>query len=334
MFAYIIKKTAYGLLVMLGVISLIFVLFNILPGDPARMMLGQNADQESIDMIHKELGLDKPLGIRYLVYLNDLSPVGIDKEGDFGFKSPELGRSYQSDRSVSSILAEAFPNTILLALVSITIAFVFGVLFGSIAAIYKDTWIEKLILLITSLGMSLPSFFAAILIAWVFAFLLADYTGLSMFGSLYSVDDFGRGEYVDLKNIILPAVTLGIRPLSVICELTKSTMKEVLQQDYIRTAKAKGLSMFKIIKNHALRNTLNPVVSSISSWFASLLAGAVFVEYIFDWKGVGVVIVDSLEKYDFPVLMGALIVICIMLVIINILTDIVYAFLDPRIKMA
>lgn len=334
MFAYIIKKTAYGLLVMLGVISLIFVLFNILPGDPARMMLGQNADQESIDMIHKELGLDKPLGIRYLVYLNDLSPVGIDKEGDFGFKSPELGRSYQSDRSVSSILAEAFPNTILLALVSITIAFVFGVLFGSIAAIYKDTWIEKSILLITSLGMSLPSFFAAILIAWVFAFLLADYTGLSMFGSLYSVDDFGRGEYVDLKNIILPAVTLGIRPLSVICELTKSTMKEVLQQDYIRTAKAKGLSMFKVIKNHALRNTLNPVVSSISSWFASLLAGAVFVEYIFDWKGVGVVIVDSLEKYDFPVLMGALIVICIMLVIINILTDIVYAFLDPRIKMA
>lgn len=334
MFAYIIKKTAYGLLVMLGVVSLIFVLFNILPGDPARMMLGQNADQESIDLLHKELGLDKPLGIRYLTYLNDLSPVGIDRNGNFGFKLPELGRSYQSDRSVSSILAEAFPNTILLALVSITMAFVLGVLFGSVAAIYKDTWIEKAILLITSLGMSLPSFFAAILIAWIFAFLLADYTGLSMFGSLYGVDDFGRGEYVDLKNIILPAVTLGIRPLSVICELTKSTMKEVLQQDYIRTAKAKGLSMFRIIKNHALRNTLNPVVSSISSWFASLLAGAVFVEYIFDWKGVGVVIVDSLEKYDFPVLMGALIVICIMLVIINILTDIVYAFLDPRIKIA
>lgn len=334
MFAYILKKTAYGLLVMLGVVSLIFVLFNILPGDPARMMLGQNADQESIDLLHKELGLDKPLGIRYLRYLNDLSPVGVDHEGNFGFKLPELGRSYQSDRSVSSILAEAFPNTILLALVSITMAFVLGVLFGSVAAIYKDTWIEKAILLITSLGMSLPSFFAAILIAWIFAFLLADYTGLSMFGSLYGVDDFGRGEYVDLKNIILPAVTLGIRPLSVICELTKSTMKEVLQQDYIRTAKAKGLSMFRIIKNHALRNTLNPVVSSISSWFASLLAGAVFVEYIFDWKGVGVVIVDSLEKYDFPVLMGTLIVICIMLVIINILTDIVYAFLDPRIKIA
>ncbi|MBO5963517.1 MAG: ABC transporter permease [Bacteroidales bacterium] len=332
MFKYVLKKIGYGFLVMLGVISLIFVLFNILPGDPARMMLGQNADQESIDMIHKELGLDKPLGVQYLEYLNDLSPIGIDKEGDFGFKVPDLRRSYQSGKTVSSILLESFPNTILLALVSITFAFVVGVTLGSLAAIYSDTWLEKLILLITSLGMSLPSFFAAILIAWFFAFVLADYTGLSMFGSLYSIDDFGNGEYIDLKNIILPALTLGIRPLSVICELTKSTMKEVLQQDYIRTAKAKGLSKFQIIKNHALRNTLNPVVSSISSWFASLIAGAVFVEYIFDWKGVGVVIVDSLEKYDFPVLMGTLIVICVMLIIINILTDIVYALLDPRIK--
>lgn len=317
---------------MLGVITLIFALFNILPGDPARMMLGQNADQESIDMIHKELGLDKPLPIQYLDYLNDLSPIGMDEDGKFGFKAPNLRRSYQSGKTVASILGESFPNTILLALVSIAFAFVVGVTLGSLAAIYSDTWLEKAILLLTSFGMSLPSFFAAILIAWFFAFVLADYTGLSMFGSLYSVDDFGNGEYIDLKNLILPALTLGIRPLSVICELTKSTMKEVLQQDYIRTAKAKGLSKFQIIKHHALRNTLNPVVSSISSWFASLIAGAVFVEYIFDWKGVGVVIVDSLEKYDFPVLMGTLIVICVMLIMINILTDIIHAMLDPRIK--
>ncbi|MBO5838256.1 MAG: ABC transporter permease [Bacteroidales bacterium] len=332
MFQYVIRKIGYGLLVMLGVITLIFALFNILPGDPARMMLGQNADQESIDMIHKELGLDKPLPIQYLDYLNDLSPIGMDEDGKFGFKAPNLRRSYQSGKTVASILGESFPNTILLALVSIAFAFVVGVTLGSLAAIYSDTWLEKAILLLTSFGMSLPSFFAAILIAWFFAFVLADFTGLSMFGSLYSVDDFGNGEYIDLKNLILPALTLGIRPLSVICELTKSTMKEVLQQDYIRTAKAKGLSKFQIIKNHALRNTLNPVVSSISSWFASLIAGAVFVEYIFDWKGVGVVIVDSLEKYDFPVLMGTLIVICVMLIMINILTDIIHAMLDPRIK--
>ncbi|MGM9820837.1 MAG: ABC transporter permease [Candidatus Onthomorpha sp.] len=332
MFNYIIKKVAYGLLVMLGVITLIFVLFNLLPGDPARMMLGQNADKESIEILHKELGLDKPVYVQYFNYLNDLSPIGFDKDGSFGFKTPDLRRSYQSGRSVSSILADSFPNTILLAVVSIAFAFVVGVSLGALAAIYSDTWFEKFVLVITSLGMSLPSFFAAILIAWFFAFILADYTGLSMFGSLYSVDDFGNGEYIDLKNLILPALTLGIRPLAVICELTKSTMKEVLQQDYIRTAKAKGLSKFQIIRKHALRNTLNPVVSSISGWFASLIAGAVFVEYIFDWKGVGVVIVDSLEKYDFPVLMGSLIVICVMLIIINILTDITYAALDPRIK--
>ena len=332
MFNYIVKKVAYGLLVMLGVITLIFVLFNLLPGDPARMMLGQNADRESIEILHKELGLDKPVYVQYFNYLNDLSPIGFDKDGSFGFKTPDLRRSYQSGRSVSSILADSFPNTILLAVVSIAFAFVVGVSLGALAAIYSDTWFEKFVLVITSLGMSLPSFFAAILIAWFFAFILADYTGLSMFGSLYSVDDFGNGEYIDLKNLILPALTLGIRPIAVICELTKSTMKEVLQQDYIRTAKAKGLSKFQIITKHALRNTLNPVVSSISGWFASLIAGAVFVEYIFDWKGVGVVIVDSLEKYDFPVLMGSLIVICVMLIIINILTDITYAALDPRIK--
>lgn len=328
----IVRKTGYGLLVMLGVITLIFLLFNILPGDPARMMLGQNADKESIDILHKQLGLDKPIGVRYLDYLNDLSPIGVDKDGDFGFKTPDLRRSYQTGKSVSDILAEAFPNTILLAAVSIAFAFVLGVALGIVAALKSDTWVEKAILLVTSLGMSLPSFFAAILIAWVFAFLLADYTGLSMFGSLYSVDDFGNGEYLDLKNLILPALTLGIRPLSVICELTKSSMKEVLSQDYIRTARAKGLTRFQIIRRHALRATLNPVVSSVSGWFASLLAGAVFVEYIFDWKGVGVVIVDSLEKYDFPVLMGTLIVICVMLVLINILTDIAYAALDPRMR--
>ena len=332
MFNYIVKKVAYGLLVMLGVITLIFVLFNLLPGDPARMMLGQNADRESIEILHKELGLDKPVYVQYFNYLNDLSPIGFDKDGSFGFKTPDLRRSHPSGRSVSSILADSFPYTILLAVVSIAFAFVVGVSLGALAAIYSDTWFEKFVLVITSLGMSLPSFFAAILIAWFFAFILADYTGLSMFGSLYSVDDFGNGEYIDLKNLILPALTLGIRPLAVICELTKSTMKEVLQQDYIRTAKAKGLSKFQIITKHALRNTLNPVVSSISGWFASLIAGAVFVEYIFDWKGVGVVIVDSLEKYDFPVLMGSLIVICVMLIIINILTDITYAALDPRIK--
>jgi peptide/nickel transport system permease protein len=182
--------------------------------------------------------------------------------------------------------------------------------------------------------MSLPSFFAAILMAWIFAFVLADFTGLNMFGSLFTVDDFGRGEYLDLKNLILPALTLGIRPLAVITGLTRNSMLEVLSQDYIRTARAKGLSYYRVITRHALRNALNPVVTAVSGWFASLMAGAVFVEYVFDWKGIGVVIVNGLEKYDFPVVMGAVLFIAVMLVIINIFVDIIYGLLDPRVRLA
>ena len=230
------------------------------------------------------------------------------------------------------MLSEALPNTIILALASILFAFVVGVILGSISSIYINTWVDRLIQVITSIGMSLPSFFAAIIIAWFFAFKLSDWTHLSMFGSLKVVDDMGEGEHICLKNLILPALTLGIRPLAVITELTKSTMHDVFQQDYIRTAKAKGLSTFQVIYHHALKNTLNPVITAVSGWFASLVAGAVFVEYIFDWKGMGVVIVNSLETYDFPVIMASLLVVCIFLVLINIVTDIIYGYLDPQVK--
>jgi peptide/nickel transport system permease protein len=354
---YVLKKIGYGVLVIFGVVTLVFFLFNILPGDPARMMLGQRADEESINIIHKDLGLDKPLSIQYLNYLNDLAPISFHsttKTSNFYLdttkyhsftkllklgnkvvilKKPYLRRSYQTKREVSEILATSFPNTIILAIASIMIAFVLGVALGSFSALHNNTWVDRLIQVITSIGMSLPSFFAAIIIAWLFAFVLSKYTHLSMFGSLYVVDNMGEGEHLCLKNLILPAITLGIRPLAVITELTKSTMIDVLSQDYIRTAKAKGLSMFNVIYHHALKNALNPVITAISGWFASLIAGAVFVEYIFDWKGVGVVIVDSLEKYDFPVVMGALLVICILLIIINIVTDIIYGILDARIRI-
>jgi len=206
-------------------------------------------------------------------------------------------------------------------------------LIGILSAIWKDSWFDKAALVLSVFGISLPSFFAAIIMAWIFAFLLADYTGLNMVGSLYTVDDFGDGKYLDLKNLILPAVTLGIRPLAIIIELTRSSLLEVLGQDYIRTAKAKGLNKYQIIRNHALRNALNPVLTAVTGWFASLMAGAVFVEYVFDWKGIGVVIVDSLEQFDFPVLMGAVLFISIILVLINIFVDILYGYLDPRIRM-
>jgi peptide/nickel transport system permease protein len=181
--------------------------------------------------------------------------------------------------------------------------------------------------------MSLPSFFAAILNAWIFAFVLAHITHLNMTGSLYSVDDLGRGEYLDLKNLILPAFTLGIRPLAIIVELTRNSLLDVLSQDYIRTAKAKGLSPRRILLKHALKNALNPVVTAATGWLASLLAGAVFVEYIFDWKGIGLVIVNALDKYDFPVIMGAVLFISVILILINIFADIMYGLIDPRVRI-
>jgi len=356
MLTFVLKKLGYGLLVLWGVVTLVFFLFNILPGDPARMMLGQRADKESIDIIHKELGLDKPVYVQYLNYLNNIIPISFHStktNSDFYFdknkytcsvkilevgnfkivaKKPYLGKSYQNKKNVSEIISEAVRNTFILALSSILLAFVFGVILGSISSIYINTWVDKFIQILTSIGMSLPSFFAAIIIAWLFAFKLADYTHLSMFGSLKEVDDMGTGEYIALKNTVLPAVTLGIRPLAVITELTKNTLNEVFSQDYIRTAYSKGLTKFQVIYHHALKNALNPVITAISGWFASLLAGAVFVEYIFDWKGMGVVIVNALDVYDFPVIMSSLLIICIFLVLINILTDIIYGRLDPKVR--
>lgn len=357
MLSFILKRLYYGLLVLFGVVTLVFVLFNILPGDPARMMLGQRADMASVEAINKELGRDKPLLLQYAGFVNDLSPLSFhQKENDSsepGFqkyapyvklftigntaillKPPYLRRSYQSQRKVTDIIMQALPNTLLLATVAMGFAIIIGIFVGVATALRKDTWFDHAALIVSVLGMSLPSFFAAILMAWLFAFVLADYTGLSMFGTLYSVDDFGRGEYLDLKNLILPALTLGIRPLAIIIELTRSSMLEVLSQDFIRTARAKGLSKNRVIYRHALRNALNPVVTAASGWFASLMAGAVFVEYVFDWKGIGVVIVDGLEKYDFPVVMGAVLFIAVMLVIINIFVDIIYGVLDPRVRLA
>jgi peptide/nickel transport system permease protein len=357
MLQYIVKRLFYGLLVMLGVIIIVFLLFNVLPGDPARMMLGQRADIASVEAINKDLGRDKPLFTQFFNYLNDLSFISVHNKKNtesywyldsskysfvkliqindiaFVLKKPYLRRSYQSKRMVTEIISEAFPKTALLATVSMLIALIIGLIIGIFSALKKDGIFDKISLVISAVGMSLPSFFAAILFAWIFAYLLADYTGLNMFGSMYSVDDLGNGEYLDLKNLILPAITLGIRPLAVIVELTRSSMLDVMSQDYIRTAKAKGLTTYKIITRHALKNAMNPVITAVSGWLASLMAGAVFVEYVFDWKGVGVIIVDALEKYDFPVVMGVLLFISIILVIINIFVDILYGLLDPRIRV-
>lgn len=353
--AYVARKLLYGLAVLWGVATLVFFLFNILPGDPAQMMLGQRADKASVDAIREELGLNQSLGKQYVDYLNDLVPLsfydvskGTQKLDRIGrhcvlgavgttavvLKAPYLGVSYQSKRKVTEVLGEAFPNTLLLAAVSITIALALGLLIGILAAVVNKPFWNKTVLFVTTIGMSLPSFFAAILMAWVFGFLLEGVTGLNMTGSLYAVDDYGRGEYMNLSNLILPALTLGMRPLAVVTELTRTSLLEAMAMDYVRTAKAKGLKLWRVVCVHALRNALNPVVTAVSGWFASLLAGAVFVEYVFDWKGIGVVVVDALDKYDFPVIMGAVLLIAVMLIVVNLVVDIIYGIIDPRVRIA
>ena len=357
MILFIIRKLIYGSIVLWGVLTVVFFLFNILPADPARMMLDKREDAEQLAVIKHKYGFDRPIIEQYFMYINDVSPFSIHSNDTEDFTSletnkydyvklfsilemtvvakiPYLRESFVSaGESVVSIISRTFKNTFVLAFSAILIALLIGLLLGVLSAIYKDTFLDKLILFISALGMSLPSFFASILIAWVFGFILHSYTGLSMTGSLFEVDDYGRGLSLELKNLILPAMTLGIRPLAVIIQLSRSSLLDVFSMDYIRTARAKGLSNVVIIIKHALTNALNPVVTAISGWFASLLAGAVFVEYIFGWNGIGKEIVDSLNKMDLPVIMGSVLLIALLFVVINILVDLIYGWLDPRVRI-
>ena len=345
----------YGVLTLFGVVTIIFYLFHFLPGDPARMMLGQNESAQQLALVKKKYGFDQPLGQQYLYYLNDLSLVSWHSKSDedytfytpdqYGgvllysgvsgqwvFKAPYLRDSFQkSGKKVSEVIAETLPNTAILAVSSISLAVFLGILLGVISVWFKDGWLDRLIQLVSTVGMSVPSFFSAILFAWFFGYVLHQYTNLNMTGSLIEVDDYGEGTYVAWKNLILPAVVLGIRPIAVVTQLMRNSLWEQMQQDYIRTARAKGLTDWAIMWRHAMKNALNPVVTAVSGWFASMLAGAVFVEYIFGWNGLGKEIVDALNTLDLPVIMGAVLVIATMFIIINILVDLIYGLLDPRI---
>ncbi len=320
------------------------------------MMLGQNENAEQLAIVKKKYGFDKPVSLQYVYYLNDLSPLSFhsNTQDDYTFLSedkyaatklftiaetqvaikwPYLRESFQKNgKHVSAVIAETLPNTFVLAVSAIVIAMILGVLLGIISVLFRDGWVDKLIQLVSTFGMSVPSFFSAIIFAWLFGYVLHEYTNLNMTGSLYEVDDFGEGSYIQWKNLILPALVLGIRPLAVVTQLMRNSLLEVLNQDYIRTARAKGLSFWTIIRRHALKNSLNPVVTAISGWFASMLAGAVFVEYIFGWNGLGKEIVDALNTLDLPIIMGAVLVIATLFILINIFVDIIYGWLDPKIS--
>ncbi len=356
MVALIFKKFLYGFSILFGVLTIVFFLFKILPADPARMMLDKREDAEQLELINQKYGFDKPVSLQYLSYVNDISLISIyslNKNSFFSIynkeinffkffstksyilvaKLPDFGNSFlKQEKSVVSIIISTFKNTLVLAVSSIIIAIFLGMLMGVVSAINKDNIIDKSVLFFSAIGMSLPSFFSAILIAWLFGFVLHQYTNLPMTGSLFEIDDYGMGYHLNLKNLILPSITLGIRPLSVIIQLSRNSLLDVLNMDYIRTAKAKGVKYSKVLFRHALRNSLNPVVTAVSGWFASLLAGAVFVEYVFGWNGLGKEIVNALNTMDLPVIMGSVLFIAAVFIIINLFVDLIYTWLDPRIK--
>jgi peptide/nickel transport system permease protein len=345
---YITRKIFYGLLVLVGVVMLVFFLFQGF-GDPSRLVMGQTGDSTTQANIRKELYLDQPKWKQFIFYLNDVSPVCFHSRDDihkknlkgifigndlkFGLKIPYLRRSYQSKREVGTILMEALPGTLLLALAAMMIAIIIGIPLGVTAAVKQNTWLDTSSIFASILGISVPSFFMGIIIAYVFGFVFSSWTSLHITGNWFDIDEVTGEKHLVLKNLILPAVTLGIRPLAIITQLTRSAMLDVLDQDYIRTAYAKGLNKTVIIWKHALRNALNPVITAITGWFAELLAGAFFVEYIFGWKGIGKVTVDALEKLDFPVVMGSVLITAAFFIIINIFSDILYGLADPRVTV-
>jgi peptide/nickel transport system permease protein len=346
------RKIGQSLLVLLGVVTLVFILFFVvMPADPARLTLGQRSDAITLANTRKELYLDQPLMKQFVLYLNDLMPVAIhektqeaaekynyvhvmnvNQEHALVIKAPYLRRSYQSKKAVNALIAESFPGTLLLAGLAMLVATVLGIALGTIAAWKQNTWVDTSAILGSVLGISAPSFFAGILIAYVFGFLLHDITGLSIISPLWEYDPF-TGKHLVWKSLILPVFTLAVRPLAIIVQITRSSLLDVMKMDFMRTAKAKGLNEKQVILRHGLRNALNPVITSVSGWLAELLAGSFFIEYIFGWKGLGKLTVDALNKFDFPVVMGSVLFTAVLFILINLGVDVLYRKVDPRIKL-
>ena len=351
MIRFFIKRISYGVLVLFGVVVVVFLLFHALPGDPVSLIAGQRSDISTRQSITKELGLDKPLHVQFLRYVNDLSFISIheksiENQSKYAYRSiisfdtrvlvikwPYMRRSFQTNKKVTEIIYDNMDDTLWLAFSAMLIASIFGISLGIIAALNQNSILDHTIISISVLGISIPSFVSAIVIAMTFGYYLSDYTGLNLTGQLW-VNHPLRGRELQLQNLILPAITLGIRPLAIIVQLTRSSMLEVLSMDYIRTAYAKGLNKYQVVLKHALKNGMNPVITAVSGWLASLMAGAFFVEYIFDWKGLGFTTIKAVQSLDFPVVMGVTLFVATIFVIINIFVDLMYAAIDPRIRLS
>jgi peptide/nickel transport system permease protein len=318
--------------VFFGVLLIVFVIAHLTPGDPVLIALGEHATPEAIERLRAELDLDEPLPLQFFKYM------GRVMRGD-------LGRSIQNNERVIVELGTRFPATIELTFAAMLIASVVGIATGVVAAARQNSWFDGASMFVALFGFSMPIFWLGIMLILLFAWYLGwfpisgrlDYTiELTRLTNFYLVDALLSGNWRALGNalrhLILPAITLSTVALAIIARMTRSSLLEVLRQDYVRTARAKGLGEARVISRHALKNAFIPVVTVIGLNVGSLLGGAILTETIFAWPGVGRLVVDAIFARDYPIVQGAVLAIALVFVVVNLLVDLSYAYLDPRIR--
>jgi len=304
MWRYVVRRLLLLIPVMLGVSLLVFLLMNFTPADPALIMLGERATEEQLLTLRQEMGLLEPLPVQYARFL------GRALQGD-------LGRSYRSNRPVVTEVLSRMPATAELALAALAIAIIIGIPIGIIAAVKQYSFLDHASMFMALLGASLPTFWLGLMLMLLFSV------------SLGWLPASGRQ---GLESLLLPAVTLGVSVAAMIMRVMRSSMLEVIEQDYIRTARAKGLSERAVIYGHALKNALLPVMTVIGLQFGALLGGAVITESVFAWPGVGLLALDAVLAEDYPVVQGAVLMMALSFALVNLLIDLLYAFMNPRLR--
>ena len=304
MIKYIGRRILMMIPILLAVTFIVFTLMYITPGNPAELMLGQNATPETVAELEKELGLDRPFLVRYFDYLFDLLHL-------------DMGTSYTTKEPVMTRIWNCVPYTLELAAVSILLAAIIGTPIGIISATKQYTAFDNVTMIFALVGISMPVFWIGILLILMFSVKL-QWLPSSGWGSI--------------QEMILPAITVAAQSIAVICRMTRSSMLEVIRQDYIRTVRAKGQTEYKIIICHALRNALIPIVTVIGLQFGALLGGAIMAETIFAIPGLGRLMIDAIKQRDYPVVQGSVLFVAITFSLVNLLIDVIYGFIDPKIR--
>ncbi|WP_138420698.1 ABC transporter permease [Aquibacillus sediminis] len=332
MFSYIIKRILMLIPVLIGVSILTFSLIHLIPGDPAKSMLGEKANEAQLEALRAEMGLNDPLYSQYGTYVAKIL------QGD-------LGESVQSKESIATEVADRLPATIELALFAMVLAIIVGVLAGVIAAVKQYSWFDNISMTGALFGVSMPIFWLGLMMIWLFSVQLnilpasgrlSNDIQLGLITNFYLIDSILTLNWPAFKDaflhLLMPGIALGTIPMAIIARMTRSSMLEVMKQDYIRTANAKGLASYLVIFQHALKNAFLPVLTVIGLQFGLLLGGAVLTETIFSWPGIGRYVLNAVLGRDYPVVQSTILIIAAIFVIVNLVTDLLYKFFDPRIK--